>query len=91
LELTQKNEKINLLENISKNTLDFQLVRDLQNELDSKNQKLEQYQKQSQKKLYKNGRLRNMTMSSLTRRSLLMMNNPDLNKLRNSISKNGID
>ena len=85
LELTQKNEKIDLLENISRNTFDFQLVRDLQNELDLKNQKLEQMEKQ--KKLYKNGRQRTMTMTSMARRSLILTNNPDLEKLRKSISK----
>ena len=87
LELTQKNEKIDLLENITRNTLDFQLIRNLQLELDDKTQKLEQYQKNNKRKLYKNGRSRNMTMSSITRKSLFFTNNPNLNKLRTSISR----
>lgn len=85
--MTQKNEKIDLLENISRNTLDFQLVRNLQSELDQKTQKLEKMQKQTQKKQAKTRRTRTMTMSSLTRRSLLLANNPDLAKLRTSISR----
>ena len=89
MELTQKNEKIDLLENISRNTLDFQIVRNLQNELDQKNQKLELYQKKRYEKQHSTRKKRTMTMSSVTRRSNFFANNPDLARLRQSISKRG--
>lgn len=88
--MTQKNEKIDLLENINRNTLDFQIVRNLQQELDFKSQKLEQIQKKMTQKKNKYARRKTMTLSNVARRSNFFANNPDLMKLRNSISKNGM-
>lgn len=81
--MKQKTEKIELLEQINQKNLNFQMVRNLQKELDEKDQKIKELKRRSKNNTFT--RKRNMTLSSVISRQ--KQNSMALETFRNSLSK----
>ena len=87
--MKQKSEKIQLLEQINQKNMNFQMVRELQQDIFEKDKTIKELQrKEDESQRGKFTRKRNMTLSSVISRQKL--SNLAVEKFRNSICNTGI-